>query len=114
MNNQYLIPANSKKSQLIFNVFRLIDLIILITGACITLILMFVFKGDSLTELAIKLAPVGIALFLVMPIPFYHNVLVFMQEMYTYYANPTQYYWRGWCATYVDDDAGQQQTQSRR
>ncbi len=113
MNGQYLIPANSKKSQLIFNVFRLIDLIILCTGAGITLILMFVFKGDSLTELAIKLAPVGIALFLVMPIPFYHNVLVFLQEMYTYYSRPTKYFWRGWCATYVDD-GDEQQAQSKR
>ena len=73
--SNYLIPANSKKSQLIFNVFRIIDLIILLTGAVITTILMFVFKGDSIKELMIKLAPVGICLFLVMPLPFYHNVL---------------------------------------
>lgn len=114
MNNQYLIPANSKKSQLIFNVFRIIDLIILCTGAFITLVLMFVFKGDSILELVIKLAPVGIALFLVMPIPFYHNVLVFIQEVYIYFSNPTKYFWRGWCATYVDDDAREQQAKSGR
>ena len=77
--NNYLIPANSKKSQLIFNVFRIIDLIILLTGAFITTMLMFIFKGDTVKELAIKLAPVGICLFLVMPLPFYHNVLVYLQ-----------------------------------
>ena len=86
--SNYLIPANSKKSQLIFNVFRIIDLIILLTGAVITTILMFVFKGDSIKELMIKLAPVGICLFLVMPLPFYHNVLVYLQELTTFFLNP--------------------------
>ena len=102
--NNYLIPANSKKSQLIFNVFRIIDLIILLTGAVITTILMFVFKGDSIKELMIKLAPVGIFLFLVMPLPFYHNVLVYLQELPTFFLNPRRYYWRGWCARYVGQD----------
>ena len=95
--NTYLIPANSKKSQLIFNVFRIIDLIILLTGAFITTLLMFNFKGDTVKELAIKLAPVGICLFLVMPLPFYHNVLVYLQEVVIYFMNPRRYYWRGWC-----------------
>ena len=98
--NGYLIPANSKKSQLIFNVFRIIDLIILLTGAFITTMLMFIFKGDTVKELAIKLAPVGICLFLVMPLPFYHNVLVYLQEVVIYLMNPRRYYWRGWCARY--------------
>lgn len=102
--NNYLIPANSKKSQLIFNVFRIIDLIILLTGAFITTLLMFIFKGDTVKELAIKLAPVGICLFLVMPLPFYHNVLVYLQEVVIYFMNPRRYYWRGWCARYVTDD----------
>ena len=95
--NNYLIPAKSKKSQLIFNVFRIIDLIILLTGAFITTMLMFIFKGDTVKELAIKLAPVGICLFLVMPLPFYHNVLVYLQEVVIYFMNPRRYYWRGWC-----------------
>ena len=95
--NNYLIPANSKKSQLIFNVFSIIDLIILLTGAFITTMLMFIFKGDTVKELAIKLAPVGICLFLVMPLPFYHNVLVYLQEVVIYFMNPRRYYWRGWC-----------------
>ena len=105
--NNYLIPANSKKSQLIFNVFRIIDLIILLTGAFITTMLMFIFKGDTVKELAIKLAPVGICLFLVMPLPFYHNVLVYLQEVVIYFMNPRRYYWRGWCARYVANDAEQ-------
>ena len=112
--SNYLIPANSKKSQLIFNVFRIIDLIILLTGAVITTILMFVFKGDSIKELMIKLAPVGICLFLVMPLPFYHNVLVYLQELTTFFLNPRRYYWRGWCASYVGSDGNTEQAESKR
>lgn len=36
--NQYLIPANSKKSLLIFNMFRPFDLFLLLTGGTFTLL----------------------------------------------------------------------------
>ena len=54
----YLIPANSKKGQLIFNMFRPIDLIIFSIGACITLILMFAIQTTNMVALIIKLAPI--------------------------------------------------------
>ena len=37
--NQYLIPANSKKSQLYFGLFRGIDLIVLMTGGLLTMVM---------------------------------------------------------------------------
>ena len=37
--DNYLIPANSKKGQLIFNIFRWSDLLLLIMGAFVTVIL---------------------------------------------------------------------------
>ena len=43
--NQYLIPANSKKGQLIFNIFRPIDLGVLLVGATLTLGFMFVLPA---------------------------------------------------------------------
>src|SRR5574344_3095616 len=100
----YMIPANAKKSQLIFSIFRLIDVVILATGICISLILMFIFKGDTVTELVFKLAPGAISCILVMPVSFYHNVSVFLREAYQYYTGQTRYIWRGWCAWYVGDD----------
>ena len=54
----YLIPANSKKGQLIFNMFRPIDLIIFAVGACTTLILMFAIQATTMFALIIKLAPI--------------------------------------------------------
>ena len=98
--NNYLIPANSKKSQLIFSIFRGIDLIILLLGASLSLILFFAISGDTVGALFIKFLPIGLSLLLIMPLPYYHNVLVFLQEFYIYMMRPKQYYWRGWCATY--------------
>lgn len=111
----YIIPANSKKSQLIFNVFRPIDLFgILLPGALLTVVFLFVFPGDSISAIIIKLAPVSLALFLVMPIPFYHNVLVYLREVYIYLSSQRRYYWRGWCASYVGSDGNTEQAESKR
>lgn len=111
----YIIPANSKKSQLIFNVFRPIDLFgILLPGALLTVVFLFVFPGDSISAIVIKLAPVSLALFLVMPIPFYHNVLVYLREVYIYFSSQRRYYWRGWCASYVGSDGNTEQAESKR
>lgn len=105
MNNQYLIPANSKKSQLIFSVFRGIDLIILLVSGFVTLILLFIIPGDTILTTIIKLLPISIGLLLIMPIPYYHNVLVFLQEFWLYLSSERQYLWRGWCATYGFGDS---------
>ena len=104
MNNNYLIPANSKSGQLILNMFKIGDLIILGIGALITLIFLFVFTGDSVLFIVIKLLPVTISLLLVMPIPHYHNVLTFLREVYIFYTSQNQYRWRGWCATHGFED----------
>ncbi len=106
--NGYLIPANSKKSQLIFGLFKLRDLIILLTGVVVTLILLFFITEDTLIFMVIKLLPLCFSLILVMPIAFYHNVLDYLKELFLFlYAEingGNQYKWRGWCATSGFDD----------
>ena len=97
--NNYLIPANAKKGQLIFNLFRYQDLLILLGGGLTTLILVFAIKGDGIIEMVIKLLPIGIAVLLVMPIAYYHNVLVFLTEMFKYFTSQNVFRWKGWCAT---------------
>ena len=101
--NNYLIPANSKKGQLIFNLFRGIDLGVLAIGAVVTFLLIVLIGGDSLLMLVIKLLPLGISILLVMPVAYYHNVLVFLQEMYKYLVSQKEYRWKGWCATNGDE-----------
>ncbi len=93
----YLIPANSKKGQLIFNMFRPIDLLIFFIGACATLILMFVIQSTALVALIIKLAPIVITAILVMPMPNYHNVMMYLKDALDFYSNRRVYVWKGWC-----------------
>jgi hypothetical protein len=97
MDGQYLIPANSKKSLLIFGIFRQVDFMIFGIGSAISLILLFAIPGDSVSEMVIKLIPISIAGFLVMPIPFYHNILVFITEFINFFINRRVYLWKGWC-----------------
>ena len=96
--NEYLIPANSKKGQLIFNIFRPIDLAVLGTGAFLTLILALLISGQQMFITVIKLLPLAISLLLVLPLPYYHNVLVFLQEALIYANSQKVYLWKGWCA----------------
>lgn len=102
MNNQYLIPANSKKGQLIFNIFRPVDLGIFITGVTVTFILLVIFANiNAATWLSIlAIVPAGVAVILVFPIRNYHNVRVVLGEIINFYSNNRNYKWRGWCAKY--------------
>lgn len=97
MDNMYIIPANSKKGQLIFNLFRWIDLIIFGTGLLVSLILLLTISSDSIAVTIIKLLPVSVCSFLVVPIPYYHNVLMFIQDIYLFLVNRRVYLWKGWC-----------------
>ena len=102
MNNQFLIPANTKRGQLIFSIFRPIDLAILLTGVSITFILLIILSNiDAESWLKIlAVFPGLIAVGLVVPIANYHNVLVAIGEIINYYSNNRNYKWRGWCAVY--------------
>ena len=95
--NNYLIPANSKKSQLILGFFRGIDLILFGSGVGITLILLLTIQSANMGVMMLILAPALITGFLVMPVPNYHNVLQFIVNLYTYFSERRRYYWKGWC-----------------
>ena len=97
--NQYIIPANSKRSQLIFGIFREIDLVILGTGISISLLLFFAVKGDGVIDMVIDLLPLAISVLLVLPVAFYHNTLVYIQEMINFFSSQNKFKWKGWCMT---------------
>ena len=83
MNGRYLIPANASRGKLIFGYFRPVDLIIFLTGVSISFLLMMIFQGN-VHEVWVSitlLLPAGICTFLVMPIAYHHNVLIFLQEI---------------------------------
>lgn len=105
MNNQFLIPANTKRGQLILSIFRPIDLGIFLTGVIITFALMLIFSSVGLEGWwkILAIFPGLIAIGLVVPIPNYHNVLVCIGEIISFYSNNRNYKWRGWCAVYESE-----------
>ena len=102
MDNEFLIPANTKKGQLIFSIFRPLDLAIFMTGVVVTFILLIVLSnvGAGTWLMIIAVFPALVCVGLVFPIPNYHNSLVAIQEIINFYSNNRNYKWRGWCAVY--------------
>ena len=104
--NSYLIPANANRGRLILGYFRPVDLVIFIIGLSITFILFLMFQdyADNTMITILLLLPALIALFLVLPIPYQHNVLVLLTAIYKFYfVNRQKYLWKGWCTKYGDD-----------
>ena len=96
-NNNFLIPANTKKSKLILGFFTPIDLAIFGVGCTITVVMLFIFQGLTFDMALIVLMPALISGFLVIPIPNYHNVLQLLTNIVTFILNRKRYYWKGWC-----------------
>lgn len=99
-NENYLIPANSKKSMLILGFFNIVDLFIFGIGCIITFVLILSIQSNSLKNSILILLPALISAFLVIPIPNQHNIRTFIQNVYTYYTRRRTYYWKGWCNSY--------------
>lgn len=97
--NNFLVPANTKRGTLIFGMLRPVpDAIILGIGTAITVITLLVIGGNTKTwAMIVALIPMGISVFLVIPLPYYHNVLCFFQSVLNYFNNRRNYIWKGWC-----------------
>ena len=96
-NNNFLIPANSKKSQLILGFFTGFDLIVFLGGVGFSVILLCLIKSDNLMVMLGLASPAILAAFLVAPVPNYHNVMTLIGNIYRYSTGRKKYYWRGWC-----------------
>ena len=95
--NNYLIPANSKKSQLILGFFTPIDLVIFSIGVVFSVILLMLIKSDNIAVMLLLASPALVATFLVAPVPHYHNVMTLIGNIYRFFTGRKKYYWRGWC-----------------
>jgi hypothetical protein len=94
---EYLIPANSKKSMLIFGLFNKFDLILFGSGIAISLLLLLILPVDQLLFAIIALSPGVITGVLVIPIPNYHNIRTIIGLAYEFYTTRQQFIWKGWC-----------------
>jgi len=97
MNNIYLIPANTKKGQLILNLFKPFDLGLLLVGLATTFLLFVIIGNPEGIGTFLILIPGLVSAFLVLPIPNYHNVLQFFISFYGFLTNQRIFRWRGWC-----------------
>ncbi len=97
MDNEFLIPANTKRGHLILSLFTLFDLILFGSGVFISIILLLIVETTSLIGVIIVLLPGLICSFLVLPIPNYHNVITFVNSMFSFLMNQRIYKWKGWC-----------------
>ena len=82
MNQQFLIPANSKKSMLIFGLFETFDLLLVGIGVSMSFLLFLILPTEEMIYLILTLAPGMITIFLVLPVPYYHNVRTFIRIVY--------------------------------
>ena len=97
MDNMYLIPANSKKSMLLFGLFNKFDLILFLLGVGTSLLLLLVLPIESLLFAIIALTPGLVCAFLVFPVPNYHNIRTVIKLAWEFYTTRQKYIWRGWC-----------------
>lgn len=97
MQSNYLIPANSKRGNLIFNVFRPIDLVIFLIGVGATLLLLLIIPGEGMIIMLAKMLPIFVGSALVMPVPNQHNILVLLGAAIRFVTTQQRYKWKGWC-----------------
>ncbi len=93
----FLIPANTKKSMLIFGLFNTMDLIMFVSGVGITIILLLILPVEEVWAAIIALAPALITGFLVLPVPNYHNMLTVIKSAIDFYTERREFIWKGWC-----------------
>ena len=93
---EYIMPANSKKSGLILGLFTPKDLVVLSIGVPISIILLIIFKSAGLFMLILSIIPGMISILLVFPVPHYHNVMQLLINIFKYYTGRKKYEWRGW------------------
>ena len=106
--NQFLIPANSKRSMLILGLFTPIDLIIIGVGGAITGILMLIIEATTLQDIGIILTPLLISAAMVAPVPNHRNVWNLTANIYNYFSKRRTYYWKGWCMTNGEETKDEQ------
>ena len=89
---------------LIFGLFDTFDLILFLIGLVLSFGMMMLMPVKNLIIAVIVLLPLGIATFLVFPVPNYHNVRTVLVNAWNFYTTRQKYVWKGWCFDNGEDD----------
>ena len=114
MNDNFLIPANAKRGQYIFGLFRPVDLVIFGVGVGVTIILVAILPMEITWVAILAVAPAIVCSLLVAPVAYYHNMLQLIIEMYNFFTQRRIYLWRGWCLLDESDGTSKQQQMDRK
>lgn len=101
--NGYLIPANTKKSMLIFGLFTKFDLILFLIGIGLSLLLLMILPVEQIAIAIIALLPALVTGFLVMPVPNYYNMRTLLMSAISFFMNQRKFKWKGWCVPHGED-----------
>ena len=97
MYSNYLRPANTKNGQLILGMFKPNDLILFLSGVLVTVLFLAFIPMSTTLSVILALAPGVICGLLVTPVPYYHNILNIIIEIYQFLTTRQTYRWKGWC-----------------
>ena len=103
MDNTYLIPANTKKSMLIFGLFTKFDLLLFGIGIALTILLLMVLPISQIVVAVLALLPALITGFLVMPVPNYYNIRTLITSVIKFYTSQRKFKWKGWCVNHGEE-----------
>ena len=101
--NNFLIPANAKKSMLIFGLFTKFDLILFLVGVGISLLMLMILPVEQIVVAIIALLPALVTGFLVMPVPNYYNMRTLLSSAIQFLMNQRKFKWKGWCVPHGED-----------
>ena len=101
--NNFLIPANAKKSMLILGLFTKFDLILFGCGVGLTLLLLMTLPLEEFAISIIALLPALITGFLVLPVPNYYNMRTLIGSAISFYTNQRKFKWKGWCVPHDEE-----------
>ncbi len=101
--NSYLIPANTKKSMLLFGLFTRNDLILFAVGILITILMLIVLPLNNMLSMIIAILPAAVCGFLVMPVPNYYNMRTLLASAIGFFVNQRKFKWKGWCVQDGED-----------
>ena len=96
--NGSLVPANAKKSMLIAGFLRPVpDLVVALTGIFVTICILLAVNSSEFLPNLLGCIPALICIFLVLPIPKYHNMMCAIADIFNFYFKRRRYKWKGWC-----------------
>ena len=101
--NSYLIPANTKKSMLIFGLFTKFDLILFLIGIGLSLLMLMILPVEQIVVAIISLLPALVTGFLVIPVPNYYNMRTLLMSAISFFMNQRKFKWKGWCVPHGED-----------